>query len=487
MAAREPIHINASQIADHPILEPQRDRPMSISGPFSVAAIGDVVMSRPFAHMEDGRVQEALAPLRAVDLVIGNLEQTIADPRTFRGHHYGVFAFLIMAHPKVAQDLAAMGFDILSRANNRLSDFGNEGNRETDRHLRAAGITPVGFGEHLAAARAPVYHDLSHGRVSAIGVTTHVNHGVDQVFAPSARVGLSEGRPGANNIRYSRTITLPHQAWCDLRDFALRHDFAFPGPFVIMPTVEIYEDRFRIGHDWYHAGEKAGYEYRGHTEDVADVMRHIRNAAYNSNFTIFSIHTHQWMIDGDDPKGGIAGEVPRPGKFIEDLAKQAIDNGADIFCVHGPFDFRGIEIYRGKPIFYGLGSFTRQAYMQELVTWETYRASQFGLESFESVNPLTTDRTDAELLFERTAKHPSRYFEGAIPTCHNTDGKIERIDLLAIDLGYEGPASDLGIPRKAGEEKALKIFERITSNCAPYGTGIDVKGSHAAVTFDASA
>jgi hypothetical protein len=46
--------------------------------------------------------------------------------------------------------------------------------------------------------------------------------------------------------------------------------------------------------------------------------------------------------------------------FLVELAHQAIDNGADAFVGHGPHVLRGVEIYKGKPIFYGLGEFFYQ-------------------------------------------------------------------------------------------------------------------------------
>ena len=97
-----------------------------------------------------------------------------------------------------------------------------------------------------------------------------------------------------------------------------------------------------------------------------------------------------------------------PPDFLEALAKEAIDNGADLFCAHGPFDFRAIEIYRGKPIFYGLGSFIRQPYQQDYVPWETYSAHTFTGRRYESVNPLDTTVPDAEFLTTRTGRHPAR-------------------------------------------------------------------------------
>jgi len=471
------LHSTASRVADHPTYDPKRDGEMSISSRFDLALAGDIVMTRPVSLLQDPSVRAALKPFKDADFAFGNLEQSIGDWRSFEGHHYGVFAFLIMADPRIARDLAEIGFDCLGRANNRLSDFGNVGNRETDRHLRAAGITPVGYGEHLAAARAPAYVDTPKGRIATLSVTAHVNHAADAVFGPAARVGLSNGRPGANNLRIGRTIRLRPDAYDALKTLALENDYAFPGPFVIMPTVNVFEDRLRIGTDWYVPSETPGYSYRIHPDDERDVLRHVKTAAAFSNFTILAVHSHQWEIDPNDPKGGIAGEMPTPPAFLKDFAHKAIDAGVDVFTVAGPFDFRAIEIYRGKPIFYGLGSFVRQPYMQEVVPHETYRRFEFGPMRFDAVDPHDTDIPDVELLLTRTAKHPSSYFEGAIPTCHYEDGRLQEIALQPIDLGFDGPLSDLGIPRISQADQAKAQIDEIAQRCAPFGTLVTQDGT----------
>ncbi len=469
------IHSTSSKVTNHPKLDFDRDLPMSVPGDFNVAVVGDVVMTRPIAQLGDERVQAAIDPIRTADFAIGNLEQTIANWREFEGHHYGIPAFLIMADPLVADDLAEIGFTILSRANNRLSDFGVEGNRETDAHLRRVGILPVGYGEHLSEARAPVYADTERGRIAAIGLTSSANHGQDRIFGAAARIANSNGRPGANHIRVSRTVKLPADAWERLKQFVMEHDYAFPGPFVIQPTVTVFEDRFRLHNEWYEKADEPGYSYAVHPDDLSDVLRSTRNAAVFSNFTIVTIHAHQWTIDPSDPKGGLAGETPSPPDFLIGLAHDAIDNGADLFCVHGPFDLRAIEIYRGKPIFYGLGSFVRQVYMQEVVAWETYRRFEFGEQSLETVNPYATDTTDAELLATRTAKHPAHYFEGATATCRYSDSKLTEITLHPIDLGFDGPLSDLGTPRSASLEVAGRILKRIADNSSAFGTTLEIR------------
>ena len=45
-------------------------------------------------------------------------------------------------------------------------------------------------------------------------------------------------------------------------------------------------------------------------------------------------------------------------QYMTDIAHGAIDAGADIVVGHGPHYSLPIEVYRGKPIFYGLGNFS---------------------------------------------------------------------------------------------------------------------------------
>ena len=196
----EPIISLASKVKDNPKYNPDRDHPMSVKGDFTVAVVGDIVQTRPITQLDDEAVEAALDPIKKADFAIGNLEQAIGNWREFEGYEYGVGAFLVMSKPEIADDLAAMGFDILSRANNRLSDYGVEGNRETDAHLRRVGIEPVGFGEHLSQARAPAYADIEKGRMSAIGVTSNFQPGGEKAFTAAARIGNANGRPGVNGL-----------------------------------------------------------------------------------------------------------------------------------------------------------------------------------------------------------------------------------------------------------------------------------------------
>jgi hypothetical protein len=45
-------------------------------------------------------------------------------------------------------------------------------------------------------------------------------------------------------------------------------------------------------------------------------------------------------------------------QYMTEIGHAAIDAGADIVVGHGPHFSLPIEVYKGKPIFYGLGSFS---------------------------------------------------------------------------------------------------------------------------------
>ncbi len=472
----EPIISTASKVKDNPRYVPDRDQPMSIDGDFTIAVVGDIVQTRMISQLDDAAVKAALEPIRSADFAIGNLEQAICDWRKFDGHHYGVGAFMIMAHPSIADDLAAMGFGLLSRANNRLSDFGAKGNRATDHHLRRVGIQPVGFGEHLSEARAPVYMDTDKGRIAAIAATSSFQPGGEKAFSAAARIGNSNGRPGVHSLHVNRTITLPAKAWQLLNELVREANYAFPLNYAIQGGLTVYEDRIQILHNTYIPGEEASYHYTADRAETDILMKEIRNAAAYSNFTIFTLHSHQWSIDANDPLGGFHGETNEPPDFLESIGKEAIDNGADMFCAHGPFEFRAIEIYKGKPIFYGLGSFIRQPYLQEYIPWETYSAHTFTGHKYDSVNPIDTTIPDAEFLTTRTGRHPARYFKGASVSCDYRDSRLRRLTIHPVDLGFDGPLSDLGTPRKAGKKRAEEILQSIAMHSAKYGTKVKVSG-----------
>ncbi len=94
---------------------------------------------------------------------------------------------------------------------------------------------------------------------------------------------------------------------------------------------------------WWATGDRPGLAgaYDGQLEGALNL---IQAAKEEVDILIIAIH---W--------GKELHEEPRIEEII--AAKKMIDSGADVIAGHHPHVLQGIEIYRGKPIFYSLGNF----------------------------------------------------------------------------------------------------------------------------------
>lgn len=113
--------------------------------------------------------------LRAADITVGSLDGAISGvsapspcPQTKN----------LVGPPRTVEGLLFAGFDVITVATNHAKDCGQLGfgceNRsflDTLRHLTEAGLLPVGGGEALASARAPVIVERQGIRFAFLGVT----------------------------------------------------------------------------------------------------------------------------------------------------------------------------------------------------------------------------------------------------------------------------------------------------------------------------
>jgi len=90
-------------------------------------------------------------------------------------------------------------------------------------------------------------------------------------------------------------------------------------------------------------------------EDVARILAAI-TAAKRSGATVLTYqHNHYW----ERP------DIARTPEWQRTLARRCVDAGASIFVGHGPPLLHGMEVYKGAPIFYCLGSFIFQTKKEE--------------------------------------------------------------------------------------------------------------------------
>ncbi|WP_346658420.1 CapA family protein [Bradyrhizobium sp. 134] len=227
-----------------------------------------------------------------------------------------------------------MGFNILGRANNHALDWGVEGMHETSEALDQSGIAHAGAGESLAQAGAARFLETPRGRVGLVSFASS--------FTPLSRAadpaGEAPGRAGVNTLRLAKaTVVLPEM----LESLGRIRD-ALPG---FEPSRED-PNRVVLSGVTYKAGSTASYSYEADPRDLAKIVPNVRQGKQFSDFCIVTNQGHQ--------PGNWCQEPP---DYEKSLSHGLIDAGADAYVGHGPHQLRGIEIYKGRSILYGLGNF----------------------------------------------------------------------------------------------------------------------------------
>jgi hypothetical protein len=161
-----------------------------------------------------------------------------------------------------------------------------------------------------------------------------------------------------------------------------------------------------------------------------------------------------------------------PPAFLVDFIKKCVDAGADTYIVHGPHQLRGIEIYKGKPILYGLANFIFENETLQRQPPENYAPLGMTLESGAGVGDFNDRRSSNDTIgFPADA----RIWESVI-AMPRFDGKhLAELKLYPISLGYKKPRSQRGWPMLADAALAAKIIDDVRTFSTPFGTAIDFK------------
>ncbi|NKB32788.1 MAG: hypothetical protein GKR91_06785 [Pseudomonadales bacterium] len=440
----------------------ERDRAMTMSGDFTFASVGDLMIRRPASQLADPEVQEVFDLIRSADLALGNMEGELANLREFEGPMNG----FVGTH-EVAADLKLMGFDMVNRAQNHLLDSEFAGMYSTNSLLDEAGIIHAGSGKNLQEAAAPAFFETAKGRAALVGTHAPIWPEHNRLAATPV-VGNLGGRPGLNMLRYSESILVSRDQFDALEQvragfLEYRDNYdnprsvanASPSTGINFPASSSGRNNpnFRVAED----GEIPGtVVYQMNENDLDRVLRNIRNAQQLGDFVIAAAHIHQSQSIVETQHLST-----RPPAFYVELARRAIDAGADAFVGTGVQTLRGIEIYNGKPIFYGLGEFFREA------QWE--------LEVALGNTDANSNRRMQQ--FARNFGGSTQSLESLVAISHYEDGELTEVRLYPTELGIDGPDSRLGIPRMSDLQLAQQILERVERLSDAWGTEIDIEGS----------
>ncbi len=206
-------------------------------------------------------------------------------------------AHMVVSGPANITGLSEVGFDVMACANNHFVDGGHSAMLETLDRLKALGIATVGAGADLSGAHRPARLERNGVAVEVLAYTCVHPAGYE------ARMGV----PGLATLR-----VLTHY-WADPL-------FWNPG---MQPEIATFA-----------------------TQSALETLRTDVGAA-RSRADVVMVSFH-W------------GDSSRPVKLQDyemQLGRAAVDAGADVVLGHHHHCLRGVELYLGKPILYGLGSF----------------------------------------------------------------------------------------------------------------------------------
>ena len=280
-------------------------------------------------------------------------------------------------------------------------------------------------------ARHPVLFAGANNHVSDNGAA-----GIERLIAlfeelkvPLAGIGLKDQAAAPH------FLTIQHQGQ-DAQKFAL---VAFATDKV---KLEAKKDALGVTVLSMMSGEKKGIK----SEDEQRILHSIASARDQQSSVVAYHHNHHWSQEKVNQAGGVE-------QWRIDFARRCIDRGADVYFAHGEPRLQGIEIYQGKPIFYGLGNFV----------FQTRKVNFYQSEVWESV------------LVELVYADPQ-------PNDKNPLREITSIKLIPLILNEHG-ADDVyfetrGLPALAKGAQAKNILVRLQMMSQAYGTQIEIDDSN---------
>ena len=258
---------------------------------------GDVnLMNVPDGRVPFRRVKETFL---SADLAFANLECSLSSRFNEGSTHVEGF----FADPDVsAVALAECGIAAVGLANN--VNYGDHAIIESVKNLDRIGIAHTGAGSNDAEARAPAVVVRRGQKIAFLqrsSVYWATNH---EATAHSAGIAVIRGHTAYQVPMYKMKREIP--------------PLNRPGipPYIITWADPDYLVRFE---------------------------KDLIAAREASDLVVASFH---WGLHKDVLE------------YMKEIAHGAIDAGADVVVGHGPHYSLGVEVYKGKPIFYGLGSFS---------------------------------------------------------------------------------------------------------------------------------
>ena len=417
---------------------------------FSAAGDAIIVKQPAVEHAGVKRIRDFLtrADVRAV-----NLEVVLFQFDSFASAYCG--GTWLGARPQAFRSLMAYGFNMYSCANNHIMDYSYEGLKSTLDTLDQLGVAHAGAGMNLYEASNPVYLDTPSGRVAMISICS--------TFNDAARAGEQSpqlpGRPGLNPLRYSKEYIVTREQYDVLARVAREttmNGYA-DSSMALGFTPRNREGTLYLDGLLFSVGDMPEKKTCANSIDIERTINTIKDALYASDHVIVMAHSHEI-------KGGAQHE---PDYFFEKFCHVCIDAGASGVIGSGTHQLKPIEIYKDRPIFYSLGNFIYQSELIERLPPDMNEKYGF------PENLLVNESIERRSCYgKRGLTTMDVNYRSVLPYWEITDGRLDKVILMPIELGHNHPKPKRGWPSIGQADHVLADLQNI---CRPYGTEFRVK------------
>ena len=202
----------------------------------------------------------------------------------------------VAKNPETAAAMKEAGFDVVSFAGNHTLAAGIDAFHDTIKYLKEQNFHVIGVGDNIEEARKPAIVECKGTQIAFLDYNSILEEGH----------WAEVNRPGCAPLR----------VW------------------TFYEPIEPYQP-----------GTPSRVHTFPHRDDMSAMVEDIKKAKAQADIVIVSMHSGVHLTPAV-----IAG-------YQKDYARAAIDSGADLILQHHAHILKGIEVYSGKVIFYGLGNF----------------------------------------------------------------------------------------------------------------------------------
>lgn len=422
-----------------------------MTGTYVVASVGDVLWQEPGSKRISPAIRDIL---KSADTTFGNLEGYLVDRRKWAG----INGYQNNWAPKeLARELADLGFDLMGPGE---ADGEEAGQESTIKWLDEVGIKRPGYGPNLSIARQPAFQELSQGRVALVAAFP-IGPVATGPIATNKSGNDGAERPGMNPLRLTQWVTVTREQMAQLRAIqdsilARRNE-----PDVARPSdlPRARPDRLNLLGKNYVVGDKPGeFRYEMNESDRQSQVLAVRNAKEYADFAMFSMHVHENRYAFQ-----AYSQDNYPPDYVRELAHELVDNGLDMYVGHGNHTMQGIEIYKGRPIFYNHGNFS---------------VHRFGSDD-SPPSPENLTNIEAGELRDSWLQQYINLVAYVAQTKYQ-NGRLSEVRIYPLDLGVDStrtPWSRSSIPQTPSPELAQRILRDLQRYSEPFGTRISIENN----------